>query len=142
MRPGGGARRRQSLEVGANRRGLVLAVGLGWQVIGPWGEPRAPVYRGTGGPQIASALAEHAALPRANPVLTWTGIEGARYRVRVLTADLEPLEEAEDLSVTSHALSADTVDRLPAGARLLWQVEARLPGGATVVSPTFGARLE
>jgi hypothetical protein len=121
---------------------LVVAIGVGWQVLAPWGDTRAPVYRDTGGVRIESELAEGAELPRANPVLRWTSIEGARYRVRVLTADLEPVEEAEDLTVASYTLSAEAVTRLPAGTRLLWQVEARLPGGATVASPTFGARLD
>jgi hypothetical protein len=121
---------------------LLVAVGLGWQVVAPWGEVATPVYRNTGDPQIASALEHDAALPRANPVLKWTAIEGARYRVRVLTTDLDPIEEAEDVTDARFTLSEEVVARLPAGTRVLWQVEARLPDGTTVVSPTFGARLQ
>lgn len=121
---------------------LVVAVGIGWQLIAPWGDSRAPVYRDTGSGQISSELAEHEPLPRSSPVLRWTAIEGARYRVRVLTADLEPVEEADGLTAASYTLSEDAMKRLPAGTQLLWQVEARLPGGATITSPTFGARVE
>jgi hypothetical protein len=83
-----------------------------------------------------------AVLPRAQPVLRWTPVEGARYRVRVLTSDLDLLEEVEDLAAPEYRVSPDAVRRIPSGGRLLWQVEARVPGTAAVTSPTFSIQVE
>lgn len=71
------------------------------------------------------------------PVLRWTAIEGARrYRVRLMTAWLEVVEERET--------SAPALD-LPARERLApvfaWQVEAFAADGAVLSrSPTLRAR--
>jgi hypothetical protein len=120
----------------------VLVLAVGGQVFGPWRVGDEPVYRSSDQRSISSQLPNGAALSRAKPSLRWTAIEGARYRVRVLTAALEPLEEASDLTAAEYTLSAETLNKLPPGAQLLWQVEARIPGAARIVSPTFTARLE
>ena len=65
---------------------------------------------------------------RAQPVLRWTGIDGARYRVRVLTADLQVLEESAESSALEYTLSQETLARIPPGTQILWQVEAQIPG--------------
>lgn len=120
----------------------VLALVVGWQMFGPWRSGEEPVYRSSDQRSISSQLPEGATLERSRPVLRWTAIEGARYRVRVLTAGLEPLEEASDLTAPEYTLSAETMNKLASGAQLLWQVEARVPGAANVVSPTFTVRVE
>jgi len=122
--------------------GLVLAIGLAWQLPGPWRESTDPVYRSVDGRSISSLVPEDVPLPRRAPVLRWTAIEGARYRVRVLTADLEPLDEVSNLPVPEHTLRPEMLSGLPAGTVLLWQVEADVAGAAAVVSPTFRVRLE
>jgi hypothetical protein len=80
-------------------------------------------------------------LLRTQPVLRWTEVEGARYRVRVLTTDLHVLEESEESPAREHTLGEATLRRIPSGARILWQVEGRVPGEAVIVSPTFSIRV-
>lgn len=122
--------------------GLLLAVAAGWLYIDPFGDREAPGYRSTGGVAIASTIPSGAALPRGDAVLRWTPIDGARYRVRVLTTALEPLHEATDLAGAEYRLPAEVVSQIPAATDLLWQVEARVPGAPVVVSPTFIVRLQ
>lgn len=122
--------------------GLLLSVGLAWQLAAPWRQAEAPVYRSIDPRSIASLLPEGEPLSRAEPVLRWTAIDNARYRVRVFTADLQPLAEAADLLTPTYRLPADLVNRLPGNAVVLWQAEADAPGAATIVSPTFTARLQ
>lgn len=119
---------------------LLLVVGVAWQ-FQPW-RSEAPVYRGAEPRSIASLLPSDAPLAREQPVLRWTALEGARYRVRVLTPDLDLLDEAENLATPEYGLKPDVVRRIPPGGRILWQVEARVPGTAAVVSPTFSAQME
>jgi hypothetical protein len=121
---------------------LAITIGAGWLVFKPSGPESAPAYRSADGPTIASALPAGARLARGNPVLRWTPVEGARYRVRVLSAALEPLDEAADLTSAEYRVRAGVLDLLPSGTTLLWQVEARAPGRATVVSPTFTVLVE
>jgi hypothetical protein len=120
----------------------MLALALGWQWMDPWRTPETPAYRSAEQRRIASALPEGAPLPRSQAVLKWTAIEGARYRVRVLTEQLQLIEEVADVRSPEYALSPDTLARFPSGARLFWQVEATAPGMEPLVSPTFSARVE
>ena len=92
----------------------VLAVGLGWQLMLSRGAD-APAYRSVESRAITSALEPGAELSRARPVLRWTGIDGARYRVRVLTADLQVLEESAETSAREYTLSQETLARIPPG---------------------------
>jgi hypothetical protein len=121
---------------------LAIAIGGGWFVFRPARSGDAPAYRSADGASIASALPAGARLARSNAVLRWTPIEGARYRVRVLSAALEPIDEAGDLTSAEYRVRPDALAGLPAGATLLWQVEARAPGRAVVLSPTFSVQLE
>ena len=120
----------------------VVALGLAWQFANPWRGAEPPVYRSTEQRAIASLLPAGQPLSRSNPVLRWTGIDGARYRVAVLTPALEVIAEADNLSATEYKVSADALAKLPAGAPLLWQVEARIAGEGSIVSPTFSVRVE
>jgi hypothetical protein len=118
----------------------VLAVGLGSQLIPSRGDGE-PAYRSVEARAIQSALPPGAELPRAQPVLRWTGMDGARYRVRVLTADLQVLEESTESSAREYTLSPETLGRIPPGGQILWQVEARIPGEVVITSPTFNIRV-
>ncbi len=118
---------------------VVLVVGVGWQWLRPAPEP---VYRGSESRTITSALPPDGTLARTQPVLRWTGVEGWRYRVRVLTPELELLEESEETSAVEYAVSAASLQRVPSGGLILWQVEARVPEGGSIVSPTFSVRIE
>ena len=121
--------------------GLALAVGVVWQ-LAPWRTAGTPVYRGSGVTEIRSLLPEGAALSRTAPTLRWTPVDGAQYRIRVLTADLRPLVEAERLTVAEFTLPAAVVTGLPDDTTLLWQVEAVVSGAAPIASPTFSSRLQ
>jgi hypothetical protein len=121
---------------------VLMAVGIGSQFVGPWRSVDTPVYRSTEQRTIASLLLSGQPLSRTTPVLRWTGIDGARYRVTVLTPALDVIEEAGNLATPEYTVSADALVRFPSGAELLWQVEARLPGEGRIVSPTFSVRVE
>ena len=118
---------------------LFLVIGTAWAILPRQSE--APVYRGEESREIASLL-QVEVLPRTEPVLRWTGLEGARYRVRVLTPELELLDEAEGLVAPEYRLREDVLATIPAGGRILWQVEARVRGTPSVVSLTFNTRME
>jgi hypothetical protein len=107
-----------------------------------WWDVQTPGYRSLEPRTIASLVPADAPLPRARPVLRWTPVDGARYRLRVLTADLDLLEERENLAVPEYQLSPEVLRRVPPGGRIVWQVEAKVPDTAPLVSPTFSIRLE
>jgi hypothetical protein len=117
---------------------LVLLAGAAWQ-FAPW-RAEVPVYRSAEPRAIAPVLPADGRLSRTDPVLRWTAIEGARYRVRVLTSSLEPLAEAE-LDVPEYRLSLDVVRGIPPGGSILWQVDARVRGSSGVTSPTFSTQV-
>jgi hypothetical protein len=117
----------------------VLVAGMAWQFVNPRDEP---AYRSGEQQTIASLLPPAAVLARAKPVLRWTALEGARYRVRVLTPELQVLEETGGLASPEHTLGPDALGRIPAGSEILWQVEGRIRGSGVVVSPTFSVRVE
>ena len=108
--------------------GVALTLGIGWQLREPARDTTEPVYRGVESRSITSALPPEATPPRAQPVLRWNGVPGARYRVRVLTSDLEVLEVSAESDVVEHRLSDETMRRIVAGSYILWQVEGRIPG--------------
>ena len=118
---------------------VLLVVALGTQV--RFTTPETPAYRSAESRRIESRLRADA-LSRAEPVLRWTPVEGARYRVRVLTADLDLIEEAEDLAASEYRVSAGAMQRIGAGQRILWQVEARVPGTTPITSPTFSVQVQ
>jgi hypothetical protein len=119
---------------------LFLAVGALWQFVPRQSE--LPVYRSGEIRRIDSLLPEDGRLSRAEPLLRWSAIEGARYRVRILTPDLDVLDESEDLDTATYRLAPIVLSRIPAGGRLLWQVEARAAGTDPVVSATFSTTLD
>jgi len=128
----------------------VLALGLGgiwWSTArsGVPGATQAPVYRQATEQQIDSLLPEGKPLSRAEPVLRWTtGPEGSVYDVVVSTEDLAapPIAEASGLTEARYRIPADALAGLPAGAELLWQVDATTPDGKRISSKTFETRLE
>ena len=118
----------------------VLAAGAAWQFV-----PRSsdvPIYRSAEPRQIESALPADATLTRPDAVLRWTPVEGARYHVRVLTPDLDLIDEREDLTEPEYRLADEVLRAVPAGGRILWQVEATVRGTSPIVSPTFSAVIE
>lgn len=112
----------------------VLAVGVSWMLLSR--QSVEPVYR-TVETRTITADMPGATLSRAEPVIRWRGIEGARYRVRVLTPELDVLEESAESDAREYRLSAETLRLVAPGNRILWQVEGRVPDESVIVSPTF-----
>lgn len=123
---------------------LAIAAALALVVVGvQWFQRpqiNEPGYR-EGGPQagIRSLLPEGEALPRDRFVLRWAapGAPGATYDVQVSTEDLQVVATAEDVRGTEYQVPESALAGLPASTRLLWKVEADLPGGGGLSSPTF-----
>jgi hypothetical protein len=102
----------------------------------------APELRGAGS-VFSTTIGDGASLPRDAFRLTWKPAEepGARYTVRVTTEDLRPVAEARRLEAPSYQVPESALAALPAGTRLLWQVEARTADGRTIASPTYAVEI-
>jgi hypothetical protein len=121
-----------------------LAVGLYFQQARDAGLRPPAEYRGGEGVAVR-ALDAQKALSRGAARLRWQldpPAPGARYDVRVTTEELAPIAEASGLAEPELVVPAESLAALPSGARLLWRVEAVLPGGERVASKTFTVRLE
>jgi hypothetical protein len=118
----------------------MAAVGL-WVVLRPPPHRPTPVERGTNaGPTVH---AESPSVQRAgDAVLRWSEIPGATsYNVTVLTSDLVVVHQAVGVSGHELKLPGGVTERAPGGG-LLWNVDAVLPDGRTVASPTFELKLK
>lgn len=126
----------------------VLALGVGgvwWSASrsGAPGTTGAPVYRQGAEQTIESLLPEDRPLPRDEAVLRWTaGPDGSTYDVLVSTADLAAVADAAGLTEPRYQIPAEALEDIPAGAELLWQVDAITPTGRRISSKTFETRLE
>jgi putative zinc finger protein len=115
--------------------GLLIAVGV-YRTGGLI--PQPPTDRGPRDAAVHSLLAEGQALPRQGAVLRWSAVpRAASYDVRISTDDLRPVQTAESLTATEYRIPDASLAALPAGAKLLWQVEAVFPDGTRRTSPTF-----
>jgi hypothetical protein len=117
----------------------MAAVGV-WVVLRPPPSRPAPVERGNG-----NVPTLHAESPEVQPardaVLRWSEVPGASsYNVTVLTPDLVVVHQAVGVSGREFRLP-DAVRQRAAGSGLLWNVDAVMPDGRTVASPTFELRL-
>ena len=117
----------------------MAAVGL-WVVLRPPPVRPPPVERGTG--SSAAVRAESPELqPARDAVLRWSEVPGASsYNVTVLTPDLVVVHQAVGVSGREFRLP-EAVRQRAAGSELLWNVDAVMPDGRTVASPTFQLRL-
>jgi hypothetical protein len=121
---------------------LVVVVGLLLRQ-GPIRDDQPPQYRTGEELAIHSLLPDGAPLPRSACLLRWSaGPEGARYDIEVATADLEVIVRARGLERAEFTVPADRLADLPPGAELLWRVEAMLPDGRRITTPTFICRVE
>jgi hypothetical protein len=116
----------------------VLLVGTTIGLITLRDEREGDEFRSSPGYAVESRVADDATLPREAFLLRWApGPEGSRYQIRVTTDDLTVLAAAADLGVPEFLVAAPLLSRLPAGAAVLWQVDAYLPDGQRVTSRTF-----
>jgi hypothetical protein len=82
-------------------------------------------------------------LARNHPVLRWTGAPyGSRYSVVVSTRDLTVLYRKSGLTAPELEIPAEALSGVPAGADLVWRVEAIAPGGRRLSSGAFLSRLK
>jgi len=133
--PGRFGRWRPLTAAAALAAGLLIAVGV-YRTGGL--NPQPPTYREAGDAAVRSLLAEGQALPRQGAVLRWSAVAGATsYDVRISTDDLRPVQTAEGLTATAYRIPDASLAPLPAGAKLLWQVEANFPDGTSRSSATF-----
>lgn len=118
-----------------------LAAAAVWGVVRPAPPGPPSVERGSGAsPRVR---AESPGLqPAREAVLRWSEVPGARsYNVTVLTQNLTVVHQATGLSARELRLP-EAVGQSAAGGELLWNVDAVLPDGRTVASPTFEIRLK
>ncbi|NOK36397.1 hypothetical protein HMI49_24630 [Corallococcus exercitus] len=98
--------------------------------------------RGGAAEAITSGVPEATALAREQFVIRWSGVpQAVSWSVQVSSEDLKLFHRAERLETREYTVPADVLRELPAGARVLWQVEARLPDGSVQRSSTFVNRL-
>jgi hypothetical protein len=103
-------------------------------------EPRGSGLRDGRSQAIRSLLAAEEVMPRDRCRLAWSGApQGSRYDVIVTTESLDPVLEARDLEKDEVIVPAADLNPAASG-RLLWRVEATLPDGSRIVSPTFSTR--
>ena len=104
--------------------------------------PLSP-YREVGAVVVRSRIPEGRPLSRSQCVLRWSpGPAGSHYDLRVATEDLTILAVVRGLEATEYRIPASALAPLPAGAKLLWQVEALSPDGTRLSSMTFVTRIE
>ena len=122
---------------------LVLALAGGIWLMQRPGPVEPPAFRGGEAFAIRSLVREDEALPRRAFRLRWSpGPEGSRYDVRVTTESLQVLAGGQRLAEPSFLVPESALAPLPKDSRILWRVEASLPDGERVASPTFVTRLE
>ena len=81
--------------------------------------------------------------PRNEVHLRWTAYPNAlHYNVSVMTPSLQLLHRALGVSTTDFKVPPEALSGQPAGARLLWSVEAALPDGRIVESAVFPLQLD
>lgn len=100
-------------------------------------------FRAVEGYSVESLIGADATLSRNEFRLRWSpGPPDTRYQVRVTTEDLQMLMVAADLGAAEFVVPAETLASVASGNRVLWQVDARLPGGERISSATFTARVQ
>ena len=105
--------------------------------------PGAPVYRDPGAGRLESLVPEDVSHSRDDVVLRWSPVgDGASYRVEVGTLDLSAVASGYELADPEFRVPASALEDLPAGATLVWKVEALLPDGDRIVSDAFLLRIE
>jgi hypothetical protein len=118
--------------------GLAAAAALALSVVGLQWFQRPPEYRGDQA-GVHSQLADATPLPREHFLLKWSvpAPAGATYSVQVSTEDLRVVASAEGLKTPEYQVPASALADLPPGAKLFWKIDADLPSGSRLTSPTF-----
>lgn len=122
---------------------LVMGVGIGIVYQRFPGSSGGDTFRNAARYAVEARVASDAPLPRTAFRLSWTpGPPDSRYQVRVTTEDLRVLATLADLTTAEVVIDPSAFAGVSPGARVLWQVDATLPGGETVSSQTFIVRVQ
>ena len=120
---------------------LLVAVGIG--VILRISTPVDDAFRDSDQYVVNALVPSDATLSRDAFRLRWTpGPTGSRYHLRVTTEDLKVLTTVSDLTTPEFVVSRDVLSTVTAGSQVFWQVDAVLPEGNTVSSPTFVVKVQ
>jgi hypothetical protein len=90
---------------------------------------------------IEAVVALDQPLSRQECWLRWSGVEGARYDLRVTNESLDVVATAQGLEETEYFLPEQDLAGVAPGERLLWLVEATLSSGERIPSRTFVSAL-
>jgi hypothetical protein len=116
---------------------LLVVVGL--RFLAPVGPSPEPGWReGETSELLVLEGGDGAVRPRADFALRWRGAvePSTRYTLRITTGDLRLVYEAFDLESPEATVPEEALAPWPAGTTLYWQVEARMPDGRRVSSPS------
>jgi hypothetical protein len=118
---------------------VVSAIGI----VSIFNDAPADEFRASPGYVVTSRVPADTPLPRNEFLLQWTSAaEGSRYQLRVTTEDLQVLATVTDLTATQFVVPSARLAALPDGASVFWQVDALLPTGERITSPTFVAHVK
>ena len=137
----GAAVRRGFLRPALAAAAALVVVASGVWVLWP-GPATEPVTRAAATRAIRPVGGPVETLPADDFLLRWSAVENAnRYEVRVFDDNLGLLHQAADLREPQYRVPRDALLPLSPGATVLWQVDAWLPDGRRVTSPTYSVRL-
>ena len=120
---------------------VLLAITLPWLLRDT--EPPSPQMRTQQTAAIVTPIERGAALDRAAFNLVWEGApDGSLYALELATGDLRVIHRVSALDEALYRVPVEVFEELHAGETVLWRVEATLPDGSSVASPTFRVRLE
>jgi hypothetical protein len=129
--------RRSWVQVAALAAVLVFAAGVAVQ-LRTASRDVASEFRGQEGDWIRSLVPEGKVLTRERCLLRWTpGPVHTVYDVRVTTEDLVPLARIRGSERPEFLVPSASLGRVPSGARIVWQVTARLPDARITDSSSF-----
>jgi len=93
---------------------------------------------------IRSLIPDDDVLSRADCILRWSSgpYPMSGYNLLVSTESFDVLIRREGLEEPTYRVPPETLDQVPPGGKILWQVEAIGPTNRRLVSPTFVHHLE
>ncbi len=133
--------RRTWVQAAAFAAALIVAVGLAVQLRTAHREPVSE-FRGQEGDWIQPLVPSGRPLPRGRCLLRWTpGPTHTIYDVRVTTEDLRAVARSLGRDRAEFLVPPESLNGMPSGARIVWQVTAHLPDGGKADSRSFIAEI-
>jgi len=104
---------------------------------------RQAAFRSAESPELHSLTPEQRNISRHACVLRWSSVgDDAVYDLEVSRQTLEPVVSERGLVGTEYTVSQEALAAVPAGEPIVWRVEARLPDGRRVSSPSYVQSLD